>query len=213
MKDAMGKNKDAFKRRRWIWDSRTFNFISGCCNNWLHHIRYASRWCVSPNAHKKCGKHDKYKKFGLLSDIRGATASAEIMFYVPLIAFLLFNGVDYYLTSVQHNNLENRKNYYLDIMRIEGTYSLELENKIVTELGNMGFQNIAVKATTVGGGSLSGYNVYRNIDNPTESRMILTIEAEPNFRPFILGRMLGVNDGEDFKFVVKGEALSEKPYF
>lgn len=137
------------------------------------------------------------------------------MFYVPLIAFLLFNGVDYYLTSVQHNNLENRKNYYLDVMRLEGGFSLELENKIITELNSMGFENVAISATTYGGGDLSTYGdyIYRNIDNPTESRMILQIEAEPNFRPFILGRLLGVNEDETFKFVVKGEALSERPYY
>lgn len=209
MKDAMGKNKDAFKRRRWIWDSRTFNFISGCCNNWLHHIRYASRWCVSPNAHKKRRSYDKNKQFWLLGDIRGITTSAEIMFYVPILAFLLFSGVDYYLTSMQHNNLESRKNYYLDIMRIEGTYTQELHEKINSELTSMGFKSVTIRPSIN-----INENKYRNIDNPSQARMGIEIEAEPSFKPFLLGRLLGVVDSSNtFKFKVKGEALSEKPNY
>jgi len=134
-----------------------------------------------------------------------------MLIYIPLIAFILFNGVDYYITSVQHNNLENRKNYYLDIMRIEGTYSSSLDQLIQTELDNMGFENIDVLATTYNDFDASTMHVYRNIDNPAESRMKLTIEASPKFTPFVFGRLLGVTEDDEFKFVVKGEALSERP--
>lgn len=99
-------------------------------------------------------------------------------------------------------------------MRLEGTYSLSLENQIINELQNMGFKNVSISATRKSGGTdliINDY-VYRDIDNPDDSRMKLIIEAEPNFRPFIMGRFLGVNEGDDFKFVVKGEALSEKSY-
>lgn len=204
--------KDA-KRRRWLRNSRVFDNNGGSAINRLSSSIYSYYKSVCSFAYKKCRKHENNKEFGLLRDIRGAVTSIEILLYIPLIAFILFSGVDYYITSVQHNNLENRKNYYLDIMRLEGTYNASLDQLINTELDNMGFDDVIVTATTYNDFDLSTMYVYRNIDNPSESRMKLQISASPKFTPFIFGRLLGVKEEEDdFYFVVKGEALSERPY-
>lgn len=213
----MGILKTFIKRRRRLWDNRNANnCISGCINR-IYRFTETYIRCICSNARKKCNANERDKKFGLLKDIRGSVTSIELLIYIPIICFILFNGVDYYLTSVQHNNLENRKNYYLDVMRIEGTFSGELEAKIVAELGSMGLTNITIEATKISGGTdvpvYSDEYVYRNVNKPEEARMKLIIEAVPKFKPFIFGRLLGVNEGDDFKFVVKGEALSEKPYF
>lgn len=76
----------------------------------------------------------------------------------------------------------------------------------------MGFEKIQVTATTYNDYDLNTLYVYRNIDNPSESRMKLEIIASPKFTPFAFGRLLGVKEDDEFLFVVKGEALSERPY-
>lgn len=209
----MAKFFKTIKRRGRIWLSR--NDDNNCSGNynWLSSSINSYYGSIRSFAYKKRRKHENNKKFRLLKDIKGAVISVEMLIYIPLISFILFSGVDYYITSVQHNNLENRKNYYLDIMRIEGTYNTSLEQLIKTELDNMGFEDIEIIATTYNDYDLSTVYVHRNIDNPYESRMKLQITASPKFKPFVFGRLLGVEEEDKFSFLVKGEALSERPIF
>lgn len=214
---GMDKIKGNVEKRRWLWFHRNTVNNGSNCSNRIFSFFSTYRKRISTYAQNFYRKNERYKKFGLLSDIRGGVTSIEVLIYVPIIAFLLFNGVDYYLTSVQHNNLENRKNFYLDVIRIEGTYTSELDSQIRAELNAMGFKDVDIDVSRKSGGTnfglMSGEYVYRNIDEPDESRIFLSIKAKPNFQPFILGRLLGVKEDDSFMFVVKGEALSEKSYY
>lgn len=213
----MDKTKRYSFKRRWLCFSRNVvNYSRRCYDRWLS-IFKACKNCISPFTQYFIRKNEKHKKFGLLNDIKGGVTSVEVLVYVPLIAFLLFNGVDYYVTSTQYNNLESRKNYYLDVMRIEGAYTYELDQQVREELTAMGFRDISIDVSKLSGGTKVGIGsnefVYRNIDQPQDSRIFLEINVKPSFTPFAFGKLLGAKVEEEFIFKVKGEALSEKSYY
>lgn len=157
-------------------------------------------------------KHQRNIGFRFIKDVAGAVNSAEFLIYVTIIVFLLFGGVDYYVTQTQHDSLEHIKDYYTDRMRIEGNLTEEARTELYNLLSDRGYKNIHINVLNDAGNEIDSADIItRNADNPTYSVMELQIRVTPKFVPFMLGRMIGVKEDENFYFMVKGKVLSEKP--
>lgn len=134
---------------------------------------------------------------------------------LPIILFVIFGSVDYYITQMQYNQLENIKNYYTNIMKVQGMLTDDDLYDLNNTLDNMGFKSISVDIVGYNDVDISNTVIYRNIEKPHEARMSLVIKAQPKFEPFIFGRLIGVKDkeNEEFYFVARGDVLSEKSYY
>ena len=53
----------------------------------------------------------------------------------------------------------------------------------------------------------------RNIEEVDESVMKLVVSAKPRYKPFLFGKLLGLEEHDEFFFKVGGEVLSERPMF
>jgi len=125
---------------------------------------------------------------------------------------MIYGGVDYYVTQTQHDALEHIKDYYTDRMRIEGNLTDEARVELYSLLTEKGFKNIQINVFNNEGHAIDSTEIItRNADNPLLSVMELQIRATPQFVPFMLGRLIGVQEDENFYFMVKGKVLSEKP--
>lgn len=204
-------NEKIIKRRTRLWFSRNVGIDCwGYCNS------LGNLWAID-NSYKKythkIGR--KYKgsiRFRSLKDDKGAINSVEFLVYLTIILFLLFGGVDYYVTQVQLSGLEHIKDYYTDRMRIEGNLTEEARTELKTNLEKKDYKNIEINVLNNDGTAIDKTTVVtRNIDNPTTSILELQIKATPKFVPFMFGRFIGVKEDENFYFMVKGKVLSEKP--
>lgn len=201
-------DKEIDERRKGIWNNR--NAIYNCRS-------FLDRFFSFRQANKSiktCSQHSsgKYKRsfqiraLNLLKDAKGSANSIEFIIFLPVILFVIFGSVDYYVAQMQYNHLENIKNYYTNVMKIEGTLDYEDMYELIDTLSNQGFQNVEIEIEP------EDKVVYRNIERPEESRMFLSIKAEPKIKPFAFGKLLGIKDDEDaFYFHVIGGTLSEKP--
>lgn len=131
-----------------------------------------------------------------------------------MFTFILFGGLDYYITEVQYNTVEETANFYLSKMKFAGTLYDEDRLGIIEELQEKGFKNIKITAKDSFGNNLTSENVIvRNTEKVTESTLYLEVLAEPATVPFIFGRLIGVKEEEKFYFRVNRRTLSEKPSF
>lgn len=133
------------------------------------------------------------------------------MFYFTIFVFIVFGTVDYYITEVQHNIVEEATNYYLNRMKFLGTLYESDKVTLINELSNKGFKNLEVIATDGYGNTLDDNTIiFRNSEEPTSSTLILYVKAEPYSRPFIFGKLLGAEEKEKFYFNVKRRSISER---
>ena len=161
--------------------------------------------------HKNCRKYNKGFK-GLLKNTDGFMSTIEFLFWLIVIIFVLFGGIDYYITEVQYNIVEETTNFYLSKMRFAGTLYDDDKQNIVDELSEKGFENINVVATDGYGNELSDEIIItRNIDDLMASKLYLEVTAEPYARPFMFGRFLGIKEDDGFYFKVDRRAISERP--
>lgn len=206
-------DKKTIKRPRGLWSNRNVTVDCWSCNAfWLYLKRID--WSFKKNTYKRSRKHKRSFSLRLLKDERG-NGSIEFLILLPIILFMIFGSVDYYITQMQYNHLENTKNYYTNVMKIQGT----LTNTDLVDLNyvlhHTGFKNIHISARDYNNTELDEKIIYRNTEKPNTSRMSLLIKAEPSFEPFAFGKLLGTKDseiGDGFYFLVKGDTLSERPY-
>jgi hypothetical protein len=144
----------------------------------------------------------------LLKNKKGGTNSIEFIIYFTIIVFIMFAGVDYYVTQVRYNIVERIKDQALDRMRIEGWLSEPVKDQIITKLQGMGYRDIQITGTVEGEVSQP---VLRNVQDPGNSVIRLVISCKPRETPFLFGRLLGARDQGEFVIRVGGEVLSEKP--
>lgn len=131
---------------------------------------------------------------------------------MPIIAFLLFGGVDYYVTQVEYDQLEHMKSYYLDQMKMNGTLTDDVKSDIYNRLTTKGYKNIVIEATDGNGNPIDSSNIIvRNVENPAASTMNIDIKATPPLQPFFTGKILGINSSSGFYFDVGDPTLSEQP--
>lgn len=209
--------KKIFKKRRRLWNSRAINtdsrrFISGISN-----IRKTIRG-YKTNSQRNSTKHKRRNSIrSLIRCNKGSTGSIEFILLLPLILFIIFGSLDYYITQMQFNHLENIKNYYTNVMKVQGKLTYEDLANLRNELIKSGFEDdIEIEVVGYNDIDITGITVYRNIERPHESRMSLRIKVKPKMEPFIFGKLLGERgeEGDDgFYFYVKGDALSEKSYY
>ncbi len=160
-----------------------------------------------------CKKHNKSFK-GLLGDTRGFMSTIEFIFLFTIIIFVLFGGVDYYLTEVQHNIVEETTNFYLSKMKFTGTLHDNDRQSIIAELSDKGFKNITVSATDGYGNELSSNTIIvRNVEDLTASVLFIEVKAEPFTKPFMFGRLLGSKEEDNFYFKVDRRSMSERPTY
>lgn len=101
-------------------------------------------------------------------------------------------------------------------MKVQGTLTESDMSKLYTTLDISGFADIEIEMLDGDEYEISpGSIIYRNIENPDESKMCLLIKAKPKFKPFAFGKVLGIKDEEDgeFYFIARGDVLSEKSYY
>lgn len=159
---------------------------------------------------KKYHRHFK----GLLIDNRGYMSSLEFVILFTLITFLLFGGVDYYLTEMQYSVIEEATNHYLNRMAFVGTLTNADRLSLLEELESKGFINITISPRNWHGEEIGeGDVVVRDIQSPETSLMTLEVSASPQTAPFALGRLLGVQEEGVFYFNVRGRRTSEVPNF
>lgn len=155
-------------------------------------------------------KHRKGFRVRILN--QKGTSSLEFLIYFVLIVFILFAGVDYFVTLTRIQMVEHEKNFYLDRIKIEGVLTDNSRQQMFTGLTEMGFKNIEITTQKHDGTILDGETpVYRNIAYPNDSLIELTVKAEPKEEPFLFGRLLGSNTDKTFYIEKKGAVLSEKP--
>lgn len=159
-------------------------------------------------------KHKDGFWFRILKETKGTVNSVEFLIYLTIVLFLLFGGVDYFVTQVQLSMLEHTKDYYVDRMRLEGNLTDELKNELKNELENKGFTNIEITVVDNWGTPVNSTQIItRNVDDINASILELRLKASPKFVPFMFGRLIGINEDTNFYFMVKGKVLSEKPIF
>ena len=202
------------KKSKRLWNSR--NAFYNCRSITL---KFSNFWEIVGSfktvAQSSSKKYNRGNSFRPLKDKNGSAGSLEFLILLPIILFIIFGSIDYYITQMQYNHLENIKNYYTNIMKVQGTLTDEDLNKLVTELDKSGFKESSIDMLGYNETDIRGRIVYRNIEKPDEARMSLIIKTQPKFEPFIFGRLLGEKGDEDgfFYFWVKGDALSEKSYY
>lgn len=141
-------------------------------------------------------------------------STIEFMLWFTIIIFVLFGGVDYYITEVQHNIVEETTNFYLSKMRFAGTLYDDDKQNIIGELSERGFKNISVSATNGYGCELSDDTIIvRDVEDLTASVLFLEVKAEPFTKPFMFGKLLGAKEEDDFYFKIDRRAISERPAY
>lgn len=201
------------KKRGRLWNSRDVNANSGCCYFGIPSIRKIVRGFKANT--QGCSKKHK-RRFSIWSIIncnKGSTGSIEFILLLPLILFIIFGSIDYYITQMQYNHLENIKNYYTNIMKVQGTLNDEDLSALRAELDKSGFKNTIIDIVDCNGVDIRGRVIYRNIERPKEARMSLRIKTQPKTEPFIFGKLIGEKEEDSFFFFVKGDVLSEKSYY
>ncbi len=162
---------------------------------------------------KNCRKYNEgFKR--LLKGTEGFMSTIEFMLWFTIIIFVLFGGVDYYITEVQHNIVEETTNFYLSKMRFAGTLYDDDKQNIIGELSERGFKNISVSATNGYGCELSDDTIIvRDVEDLTASVLFLEVKAEPFTKPFMFGKLLGAKEEDDFYFKIDRRAISERPAY
>ena len=160
-----------------------------------------------------CRKPNFYLKRILKSEC-GALTSIELLIWTTITVFIIFGGIDYYVVEKQLNDIEEVKTHYLSQMKISGVYSRRLQNNMEEELQKKGLSDIDIYATD-GYDSIinSDDTIFRNVDDVKASTINLYIKAKPKVKPFVFGKLLGVNENEEFYFNVKGRTVSERPNY
>lgn len=134
--------------------------------------------------------------------------------YFTIFIFIIFGGVDYYITEVQHTIVEEATNFYLSKMKFAGTLYDDDRINLVKELSDKGFKNINISAKDGYGNELNSDTIIvRDVENLTGSTLYLEVKAEPHTKPFIFGKLLGVKEREEFYFKVDRRSMSERPSY
>lgn len=125
-----------------------------------------------------------------------------------LVFFLIFAGVDYYTVLVQHQIAEHIMHYYLERVRVEGFLTTADENEMKARFSSVG---MTVESISCPRQSQGAPRVLRNPENPDASRISMTITCKPDYRPFLIGRLIaGATAPDTFRIKVGGSVLSEK---
>lgn len=196
------------KGRKGLWISRNA-FINcwGYYNSLSNILKIISAYKKHTHRiRRKVKRGFRYRPIGE----KGAINSIEFLIYLTIILFLLFGGVDYYVTQLQLSGLEHIKDYYMDRIRIEGHLTQEARTELVTSLDNRGYKDITINVKDNVGNDITE-SITRNTEDAVSSIIELEIKASPKFTPFMFGRLIGVKEDENFYFLVKGKVLSEKP--
>lgn len=150
----------------------------------------------------------------LLNSTEGFISTVEFLLWLIVIMFVLFGGIDYYITEVQHNMVEETTNFYLSKMKFAGTLYDSDKWDLINELDEKGFKNINVSATDGYGNELSSDTIIvRDTEDLTASVLFLEVKAEPHTKPFMFGRLLGAKEEDDFYFKVDRRSISERPAY
>lgn len=212
--------KESIKKQRRLWNSGTLNNNNrSSCFGFSNIGKFIRRFkAIARNGSEKHKRSFSIRS--LINCSKGSANSVEILLLMPIILFIIFGSVDYYITQMQYNHLENIKNYYTNVMKVQGTLTNEDLGELVTRLDESGFEveSDSINVLDYNNVSIGEKVVYRNTEKPNESKMSLIIKVKPKFEPFVFGRLLGIKDKnseeEDrFFFLVKGDALSEKSCF
>ncbi|MEW6727576.1 MAG: hypothetical protein AB1327_11575 [Bacillota bacterium] len=139
-------------------------------------------------------------------DQRGSVLTVEFLLIAVLVLVLAFGGLDYWLVQAEMQQAEHLKNYYLDRMRVEGYLSSADEADMLDRFADAGFTVTGIEGPRESQGDP---RVLRNVLDPTTSEVYLRVEAAPEVKPFLMGRLLG-QGSSDFTIRVAGRALSER---
>lgn len=142
-----------------------------------------------------------------MRDERGSVLSMEFLMITILLLVLAFGGSDYWLIQTEMQQAEHLKNYYLDRMRVEGYLSSADEADMLDRFADAGFTVTSIEGLRESQGDP---RVLRNVLDPTTSEVYLRVEAAPEIKPFLMGRLLGQGSSEGFVIRVAGRALSER---
>ena len=202
--------KTVIKRRQGVYFKHraTHNSLwCGCCVR--SSIDTTRKLPESPSQQNNNKSENHIKR--LLKDRKGYVNSIEFLLYFTLIVFIIFGGIDYYLAEMQYSRVEEIKNFYLAQIKFQGTVTETISNNIVAELEEIGFEDIQITAKDGLGNDLTtGHIALKNVNNPQQSIINLEILAKPKSKPFLIGRLLGVTEQEEFYFKVKGRDMSER---
>lgn len=142
----------------------------------------------------------------LLTDERGSII--DFLIVSILTFFLLFAGVDYYVTLMQHQIAEHIMHYYLERIRVEGFLTTADESEMRAKYNSVG---LPVESISCPLQSQGASRVLRNPQNPDASRINVTVTCKPVQRPFLIGKLIGGLTAPDtFRIRVGGSVLSER---
>lgn len=142
----------------------------------------------------------------LLADERGN--AIDFLIVSILTFFLLFAGVDYYTTLMQHQVAEHIMHYYLERIRVEGFLTTTDENEMRAKFSSVG---LPIESISCPLQSQGASRVLRNPQNPDASRIDVTVVCKPVQRPFLIGKLIGGATAPDtFRIKVGGSVLSER---
>lgn len=200
-------------RRKWLWNSRNVNIGSWNNSNKFSDI-FKINNPLQKFTHYSSKQFQRCKLIGLLKCEKGLVNSIEFLIYITIILFLLFGGMDYYITETQHDMLEHIKDYYLNRLKLEGRITDDLRRDMYDRLDSIGFKDITIGVFDYEGNRLdSSMTKVRNIEEVDKSVMKLVISVKPKYKPFLFGKLLGLEENDEFFFKVGGEVLSERPMF
>lgn len=181
-------------------------------NNITRDIR-CTKSTNSRTSQVSCKNNDRRNENWLLN-CRGSVSSIEFLIYFTLFIFILFSGIDYFVTQQQYNMLESVHSFYMNKMKIEGTLSSDSYYEMFNKLTNLGFKDIIIEGLDVNKVPLDDNTLLvRNLEDVSASEMELYIKATPKFVPFMFGKLIGITETDKFYFEVGGRTLSEKPMF
>ena len=202
-------SKDFKRRDRYCYNFRNASLDHGGGGNIRNYIKNCFK-SIKGSPRRNCKKYHKGFK-GFLKDTAGYMISLEFLLYLTIFIFIIFGGVDYYLTEVQHNIVEEATNFYLSKMKFAGTLYNQDRMDLVEELSGKGFKNITISAKDGYGNELNSDTIIvRNVENLPASTLYLEVKAEPHMQPFILGKILGAEENDQFYFKVDRRSISER---
>lgn len=206
-------DKKIMGRRKWRNAiRREHSNVTGNSNNSFSSIRAIKR-TIKDISITKLGQY-KEDIQGVLKSTSGLASTVGFLIWFSIITFLLFGGVDYFITEIQFNNIEEINNFYMSKAQMEGNLGYNDRQLMFEELTRQGLIDIEIDLKDAYGNILGTDDIIvRDIESPRDSQMTLSIMARPEIEPFIFGRLLGVEVDEKFFFHVEGRVLSERPDF
>lgn len=143
-----------------------------------------------------------------LLDQRG-NAVLELLLVLPIITFLTFGVIDYWVVLQKHQVAEHLMHKYLTRMQIDGGLSQGQEDKLTEELGKVGLVVEQVVGKNLE--SASQDRVIRNLDDPDEGVVKITITCRVDPAPLMTTKLVrGTPPGGDYRIKVGGEMISER---